>query len=100
MNAQPRLRTDNEPSAIALHNLRRHDCSLISPVSRSEWTDRNAKSEGRAEGEIEGGGTRRSWKHGLHGGWRGTQGRWQRAATACVLPQMLAPGRAVFACLR
>jgi hypothetical protein len=100
LNAQPRLQTDTELCAIALPGLELHDCSLISPASRSEWKDRNAKTEGRAEGEIEGGGTRRSCKGGLHRDWRGTRGRWQRAAMAWAHPQMLAPERAVFACLR
>src|SRR5450759_624713 len=54
LKAQPRLRTDSELCAIALHNLRLHDCNLVPPVSRSEWRDRNAKTEGRAEGKIKG----------------------------------------------
>jgi hypothetical protein len=65
---------------IALHDPRRHECRLISPESRSEWRDRNAKTEGRAEGKIKGGGTRRPWNRGLHRGWRGTRQMRPRAA--------------------
>lgn len=100
MNAPRRLRTDNQTYAIALHNPTQHDCSWITPETQSEWRDREAKTEGRAEGEIEDGGTRRSGKGGLHRGWGGTQGRWQRATTACARPPILRPMRAVFACPR
>jgi hypothetical protein len=68
LNVQPRMHTDNELCVVALHDPQRHDCSWLTPVSRSEWRDRNAKAEGRAEGKIKGGGTRRPWTQTNWGG--------------------------------
>lgn len=72
MNRQPRAQTDNALNVIALHHRQRHGDSLISPAGRSEWRDRNAKAESRAEGEIELRGTIAAEDGGLHMGSNGT----------------------------
>ena len=84
LNPQPRVQTHNELCAIDLHVLRRPDCTLIPPLGRSEWRDRNAKTEGRTEGEIELRGTIAAEEGGLHMGTAGTDGvfvsatRWRK----------------------
>ena len=96
MNVQTPMHSRNEPHANALQVLRVYSCRPASPIQGSSQPGHHAKTEG----EIEGGGTRRAQEWCLHRGWRSTHVRWQRAATARALPQMLGPGRAVFAGLR
>ena len=100
LNAPTRLQTDNRLCAIALHALRRHECSLISPKGQSEWRDRGAETEGRAEGKIKGGGTRRAVEWRLHKGCSSTRRRGVRAARGANMMATLALLRAVYATVR